>query len=60
MMVQTNENRTRLHLAEHATTEAKRVASGDLFGDAKELVIRHFDVDYRLRITGNGKLLLTK
>ncbi len=50
----------RFQTAETASTEMKRVASADLFGDAKELVIRHFDVDYRLRITGNGKLLLTK
>lgn len=59
-MVLTNENRGRLPAAARATVETKRVASIDLFGDAKELVIRHFDVDYRLRITGNGKLLLTK
>jgi hemin uptake protein HemP len=50
----------RFHAAENATVELKRIASADLFGDAKELVIRHFDADYRLRITGNGKLLLTK
>ncbi|MCA3263688.1 MAG: hemin uptake protein HemP [Telmatospirillum sp.] len=55
-----NENRTRFQASANATTATKRVASVDLFGDAKELVIRHFDVDYRLRITGNGKLLLTK
>lgn len=59
-MVQMNENRTRFQASANATTATKRVASVDLFGDAKELVIRHFDVDYRLRITGNGKLLLTK
>lgn len=31
-----------------------------LFGGAKEIVIRHRGDDYRLRITRNDKLILTK
>lgn len=31
-----------------------------LFGGAKEIVIRHQGDDYRLRITRNDKLILTK
>jgi len=37
----------------------RRVASSDLLGDASELVIEHGGREYRLRITSNGKLILT-
>jgi hemin uptake protein HemP len=36
------------------------VRSSDLFQGGKELVIRHAGEEYRLRITRNGKLILTK
>lgn len=38
----------------------KRWASGDLFGDAQEILIEHAGQEYRLRITRQGKLILTK
>lgn len=37
-----------------------RVSSEELFKQRKEIVIEHDDHEYRLRITGNGKLILTK
>jgi len=36
------------------------IQSALLLGQQKELVIEHNDEFYRLRITGNGKLILTK
>ena len=37
-----------------------RVQSRDLFHLCRELTIVHNDEEYKLRLTGNGKLLLTK
>jgi hemin uptake protein HemP len=37
----------------------RRVASDELLGARGELVIAHQGRDYRLRITQNGKLILT-
>jgi hemin uptake protein HemP len=44
------------------TVEVKdnRVASKALLVSCKELIIQHMGDDYRLRITGNNKLILTK
>ena len=36
------------------------INSATLFKSEKELMIEHNDEMYRLRITGNGKLILTK
>jgi hemin uptake protein HemP len=36
-----------------------RVKSESLFGTGRELVITHNGRDYRLRVTQNGKLILT-
>jgi len=38
----------------------KTIESTELFGDANEIVILHDGVVYRLRITSNNKLILTK
>jgi len=38
----------------------KRFMSDDLFGDAQEILIEHTGQEYRLRITRQGKLILTK
>jgi hemin uptake protein HemP len=40
-------------------SRAKRVKSETLMGDRKELVIEHAGREYVLRITQNGKLILT-
>lgn len=37
-----------------------RVASGNLLGGSQELVIEHAGQEYRLRLTRNDKLILTK
>lgn len=42
-----------------ARADARRVTSGELFGGATELVIVHGQREYRLRVTSNGKLILT-
>ena len=39
---------------------SKVIDSSDLFAGLKELVIRHGDQEYRLRITKQDKLILTK
>lgn len=39
---------------------APRVRCIDLLRGARELVIEHAGEEYRLRITGKGKLILTK
>ena len=38
----------------------RAVASDDLFQGLRELIIRHRNDEYRLRITRTGKLILTK
>ena len=40
--------------------ESGRVASNELFAQNRELIIEHEGQEYRLRVTGNGKLILTK
>ena len=37
----------------------RRVTSAELLGPGKELVIVHNGREYRLRLTQNGKLILT-
>jgi hemin uptake protein HemP len=37
----------------------KRVSSDALLGESRELVILHNGREYRLRLTQNGKLILT-
>jgi hemin uptake protein HemP len=44
---------------EPAMTEQGRVTSEMLLGPRKELVIVHNGREYRLRLTQNGKLILT-
>lgn len=54
-------NRQRVVIVEQeAATERRRVSSNELFGVQNEIVIEHNDDEYRLRITSNGKLILTK
>lgn len=43
-----------------ATSSPGAVSAELLFRGAKEIVIRHQGDDYRLRITRNDKLILTK
>jgi len=60
------ENRYRSHMlpimnigAKTLPRELKRVTSEQLLGPAKELAIVHNGREYRLRMTQNGKLILT-
>ncbi|MBL1264867.1 hemin uptake protein HemP [Methylomicrobium sp. RS1] len=41
-------------------SEKRRISSSALFGTRNEIVILHNEEEYRLRITSNGKLILTK
>lgn len=43
----------------HPGSALPRVASAELLGPRGELVIVHNGRDYRLRLTQNGKLILT-
>lgn len=38
----------------------QRYSSTELFKNLREIVIFHHGAEYRLRITGNNKLILTK
>jgi len=40
--------------------ENGKVSSSDLFQKGRELIIIHDQHEYKMRITGNGKLILTK
>lgn len=42
------------------TTKSNSITSAELIGNGKELIILHADAAYFLRITSNGKLILTK
>ncbi len=37
-----------------------RLSSRQLFETSREIIIEHEGADYRLRVTSNGKLILTK
>lgn len=39
---------------------ARRIASAQLLAGKREIIIEHGDDEYRLRVTGTGKLILTK
>jgi hemin uptake protein HemP len=45
--------------AEKAASAPRRVESDTLLGEAKELLIMHNGREYHLRLTQNGKLILT-
>ncbi|MDP2904166.1 MAG: hemin uptake protein HemP [Methylovulum sp.] len=54
-------NRQRVVIVEQeAVPERRRVGSDELFGIQNEIVIEHNNEEYRLRITSNDKLILTK
>jgi len=46
--------------SEPARLEPGRFVTADLFGSGNEIIIEHNSEEYRLRITSNGKLILTK
>ena len=50
----------RLDLAPAMTPTVRRISSQRLLEGERELVIQHRDSEYHLRLTRNGKLILTK
>jgi len=42
------------------TPPVPRVDAGALLSSGKEIILVHKDTEYRLRVTSNGKLILTK
>jgi hemin uptake protein HemP len=46
--------------AEAAAAALRRVAVDELLGGKREIVLLHAGEEYRLRVTSNGKLILTK
>lgn len=45
---------------EHPSPKTVRMRVSDLLADAREAILEHDGQEYRLRITANGKLILTK
>ena len=45
---------------EGGRSERKVVTSEELLGGARSIAIRHEGQEYRLQVTRNGKLILTK
>ena len=43
-----------------AEKSIRKLNTSDLFAGETEISIQHKDEEYRLRITSNGKLILTK
>lgn len=43
-----------------SASPVRRIAIGDLLNGGREAVLLHDGVEYRLRLTSNGKLILTK
>ena len=43
-----------------ASSSIRRIAIGELLGSGREAVLLHDGTEYRLRLTSNGKLILTK
>jgi hemin uptake protein HemP len=48
------------HKPPEAPELKRRVTSPELFAGAREVIIEHHGEEYRLRITKQGKLILTK
>ncbi len=46
--------------SERAPAKPRRVRIEDLLGGGRELIIEHRNEEYRLRMTSNSKLILTK
>jgi hemin uptake protein HemP len=54
-------NRNDPPVAPEPTAKVPRtISSRDLLGGARFVIIRHEQDDYRLQVTGTGKLILTK
>jgi hemin uptake protein HemP len=47
-------------VAPASAAKLRHITTAALLGGARELIIHHNDSEYRLRLTSNGKLILTK
>ena len=47
-------------LAANPRPTVRRIPVGELLGGGREAVLVHDRAEYRLRLTSNGKLILTK
>lgn len=54
------EKHAQLYTVPTAQNPLRRINTADLMQASNELIIVHNNQDYRLRITRNGKLILTK
>jgi hemin uptake protein HemP len=43
-----------------AQTGLRKIATSELLGKEREIILEHEGAEYRLRITSNGRLILTK
>lgn len=48
------------HITSSNNERKVRVAVADILKGGREAILEHDGMDYRLRITANGKLILTK
>ncbi len=55
-----NDDRAQPQVNRDKSTHRTRISSEQLFATQNEIVIEHQGDEYRLRITRNGKLILTK
>lgn len=55
-----NENMRKAPVPRQSGTAGRRIPASALFGPEREVIIELEGVDYRLRITSNGKLVLNK
>ena len=44
----------------HVAVRRGSIVSSELFADTREIIIQHGDMVYRLRLTAQDKLILTK
>lgn len=56
---QSHDNRQKPQGEGTGGAQRRRVSSGALLGGARELIIEHNEREYRLRVTAQGKLILT-
>jgi len=60
MMVEKPDSFSHPSLQREPTAEMRVLESADIFRGATEIMIRHDDVVYRMKITRQGKLILNK
>ena len=59
-MVSREDPKDRADPGQASGTGPRRLKVGELLAGDREVILEHDGQDYRLRITANGKLILTK